>query len=255
MAIQPATPSQPASDLTFAGKARGFTMAKKRPPTIEACKRRSNRVLRLDHVELIDEDIEWLSSTERLTLWNVKIPAGLLARIENLWWLDIRGGSATDLSVVKGADKFQYLAVNQVRGLSDLSLVSEMVTLRYLVLYGLPKVSELPPCMRLVNLEHACLGQMRGLVSLHGLLQAPKLRELELVRKINVSETDVDKIVSHPAIAAFGWFAEDVPNKVWMPLVEKIKLPPVRHMHPEEWFRLPEFTAGQGVCSRDFDPK
>jgi len=35
-------------------------MAKKRPPTIEACKKRNNRILRLNHVGLIDEDIEWL---------------------------------------------------------------------------------------------------------------------------------------------------------------------------------------------------
>src|SRR5258708_39853119 len=135
---------------TFAGKDRGFTMAKKRPATIEACKRRNNRVLRLNHVELIDEDIEWLSKTERLTLWNVKVPAGLLARIETLWWLDIRGGSATDLAVANGANKLQYLAVNQVRGMCDLSLVAELVALRYLDLYGLPKVAELPSCARLL---------------------------------------------------------------------------------------------------------
>jgi hypothetical protein len=218
-------------------------MAKKRPATIEACKRRNNRVLRLNHVELIDEDIEWLSKTERLTLWNVKVPAGLLARIETLWWLDIRGGSATDLAVANGANKLQYLAVNQVRGMCDLSLVAELVALRYLDLYGLPKVAELPSCARLVNLEHTRIGQLRGLVSLHGLLQAPNLRELELVRKINVSENDLNEIISHPAIEAFGWFAEDVPDKVWVPVLEKSALPAVRHMHPEEWFRLPEFTA------------
>lgn len=229
--------------LQFAGKDRGFNMAKKRPATIEACKQRSNRVLRLNHVELMDEDIEWLSKTERLTLWNVKVPAGLLARIETLWWLNIRGGSVTDLAVANGANKLQYLAVNQVRGMCDLSLVAEMVSLRYLDLYGLPKVSELPSCARLASLEHARIGQLRGLVSLHGLLEAPNLRELELARKINVSENDVNEIIAHPAIEAFGWFAEDVPVKVWEPVLNRITLPRLRHMHPEEWFRLPEFTA------------
>jgi hypothetical protein len=121
------------------------------------CKRRNNRVLWLDHVELIDEDLEWLAATERLTLWNVKGPAGLLAKLERLWWLDLRGGSAMDLSVAKGAGNLQYLAVNQVRGICDLSLVSDMPKLRYLSLYGLPKVAALPLCRRLVNLEHATL--------------------------------------------------------------------------------------------------
>src|SRR5262249_7923137 len=153
-------------------------------------------------------------------------------------WLDIRGGSASDLAVAKGADKLQYFAVNQVGGMCNLSLVSELVSLRYLDLYGLAKVTELPPCATLVHLEHARIGQMRDLVSLHGLLQAPHLRELELVKTINVSQTDVNEIVAHPAIEAFGWFAEDVPDKVWVPVVEKVGLPPVRRMRPEEWFRL-----------------
>ncbi|MBX7106073.1 MAG: hypothetical protein K1X57_18475 [Gemmataceae bacterium] len=231
--------------MPFAGKGLGITMAKRRPKTVEACKHRSNRVLRLNHVELVDEDIGWLSKTERLTLWNVKVPPGLLARIETLWWLDIRGGSATDLAVATGANKLQYLAVNQVRGMRDLSLVSEMECLRYLDLYGLPKVTELPSCARLVNLEHARMGQLRGLVSLHGLLQAPNLRELELVRKINVSDNDVNEIIAHSAIQAFGWFAEDVPVKLWGPVLDRIALPPVSHVSPGEWFGLPEFTASR----------
>jgi hypothetical protein len=219
-------------------------MAKKRPPTIEACKRRNSRVLFLDHEDLLDDDIEWLAATERLTLWNVRVPPGLLARLDKLWWLDIRGGSAIDLTVAKGADKLQYLAVNQVRGMCDLSLVAGITTLRYLDLYGLPKVTELPSCAALANLEHARIGQMRGLISLHGLLQAPNLRELELAKKISVTESDVNEIISHPAIEKFCWFAEDVPDKVWVPVVEKIALPAVDHLHPQEWFGLPEFTSG-----------
>jgi hypothetical protein len=219
-------------------------MAKKRPPTIEACKQRNNRELWLDHVVLIDEDIEWLAATERLTLWNVKVPAGLLARIKKLWWLDIRGGSATNLEVAKGVDKLQYLAVNQVRGMCDLSLVSQMATLRYLNLYGLSKVTQLPSCAKLAKLERASVGQMRGLGSLHGLLQAPNLRELELANKISISETDVNEIIRHSSIEAFRWSAEGVPAKVWVPVVEKIALPAVSPMHPEEWFGLPLFRTG-----------
>ncbi len=217
-------------------------MAKKRAPTLEVAKRRNNRVLKLNHVELLDEDVEWLVAVERFTLWNVKVPTGLLARLEKLWWLDIRGGAATDLKVAKGVTKLQYLAVNQVRGMFDLSVVSEMTTLRYLDLYGLPKVTQLPSFLALAKLEHASLGQMRGLLSLHGLLEAPQLRELQLVKKINVNADDVDGIINHPTIKQFGWFAEDVPDKVWVPVVEKIGLPPLPGTHPEEWFGLPEFA-------------
>ena len=215
-------------------------MAKKRGQTLELAKRRNNRVLRLDHVELLDEDVEWIASAERLTLWNVKVATGLLARLDKLWWLDIRGGSAFNLEVAKGAAKLQYLAINQVRGMFDLSIISELTGLRYLDLYGLPHVTQLPSLSALLTLEHARLGQMRGLLSLHGLLEAPHLRELELVRKINVNAEDVDGVINHPAIKQFSWFAEDVPNKTWSPVVEKICLPAVPTRNPEDWFGLAE---------------
>jgi hypothetical protein len=219
-------------------KYRDTTMAKKRSPIIEVAKRRNNRVLWLDHVELLDDDLEWLAAVERLTIWNVKLPPGLLARLEKLWWLDIRGGSATDLRVAKGASNLQYLAVNQVRGMRDLSIVSEMTSLRYLSLYGLPRVKELPSLSALGKLEHASLGQMRGLLSLRELLKAPNLRELQFIRKISVSDDDVDGIINHPSIKQFGWSAEDVPDKVWVPVVEKIGLPSAPSRHPEDWFGL-----------------
>ena len=211
-------------------------MAKKRPLTIIAAMGRSNKNLALSGVELIDEDYTWLAATERLALTSVKLPAGLLARMEKLWWLDIRGGSGTDLEFARGATKLQFLSVNQIRGLHDLSVICEMRSLRYIQLYGLPKVTELPSFSSLINLEHASMGHMRGLLSLHGLLEAPRLRELLLIRKINVNAADVEEIINHPTIKEFGWFAEDVPDRIWRPVVEKIKLTPVPYRSWEDWF-------------------
>ncbi len=147
---------------------------------------------------------------------------------------------------MRGASNLQYLALNQIRGLTDLSVLGELTCLRYISLYGLSKLTQLPSFSALVNLEHADIGQMIRLLSLHELLQAPRLRELVLVKKINVSATDVDEIINHPTIKQFNWFAEDVPEKIWAPIVEKIGLPPVRSMHAGEWFGLPEF-AGASV--------
>jgi hypothetical protein len=58
-------------------------MSKRREQTIEVAKTRNNRVLRLDHVELFDEDFDWLSKTERLTLCNVKVPANYYLDLKN----------------------------------------------------------------------------------------------------------------------------------------------------------------------------
>src|SRR6516165_7575221 len=115
-------------------------MKKKTSPTLEAARGRNNRVLFLDHAELCDDDLEWLQATERLTLWCVKVPDGLLAQLKKLWWLDIRGGTGTDLKVATGVTNLKFLAVNQIRGMRDLSVVCDMTGLRYILFYGLPKV-------------------------------------------------------------------------------------------------------------------
>jgi hypothetical protein len=213
-------------------------MAKKRSSARSVAQPRSHNGFSIDHAEIVEDDLAWLGSVERLSLWNVKIPSGFLARLRKLWWLDIRGGSAGDLNVACGATGLRYLAVNQVRGMQDLSAVGRMLKLRYVFFYGLPQVKTFPSFGGHSKLEHASVGQMRGLRSLQGLLQAPKLRELQLIRKINVNADDVEQIAGHPTIRRFDWFAEDVADKVWVPVVERIGLPPVPYAFPEEWFGL-----------------
>jgi hypothetical protein len=152
-------------------------------------------------------------------------------------------GSATDLSIANGANLLQYLGVNGVRGISDLTIIADLTSLRYLRIHGGPNVTRFPSCSRLVNLEHVFVGQLRGLASLGGLLEAPNLRELELFGKVNISEDDVSQIIRHSALKQFSWFAEDVPDKLWVPVVKTIELPKVQPMHPEEWFQLRGFTV------------
>ena len=95
-------------------------MAQKRKPAREVVQDRGDGEFWLDHAKIADDDRNWLKAAERLTLWNVLVPDGFLAKLPRLWWLDLRGGSATDLSVAKGCTKLRYLQVNQVRGMADL---------------------------------------------------------------------------------------------------------------------------------------
>jgi hypothetical protein len=81
------------------------------------------------------------------------------------------------------------------------------------------------------------LGQLRGLVNLDGVLDAPNLRELQLVRKMNVSASDIDRLRRYPSLQKFDWFAEDVPYKDWSPVVEAVGLPSVPVLHPADWFK------------------
>lgn len=231
--------------LRFADRMRALPqtiMTRRLAPARSVAKQRSNNGLWMDHARIVEEDYAWLASVERLILWNVQIPTEFLARLKKLWWLDIRGGSASDLCVARGASKLRYLAVNQVRGMQDLSAVSEMLELRYLAFYGLSQVTNLPSFGAHEKLEYASIGQMRGLQSLAGVLQAPQLRQLQFIRKLCVSSDDLERIVNHPTIKQFSWFAEDVPAKLWMPVVKQIALPAVPNVLPEDWFELSTST-------------
>lgn len=190
----------------------------------------------VDHADITVEDLSWLTRAERLTLWNVRVPPGLLAQLDALWWLDIRGGSATDLATAAGCTKLRYLQVNQVRGLHDLDIVTTFASLQLLSLYGLAKVTEVPSLRGLESLRRLVVGQMRSLGSLGGLLDAPGLTELVLIKRVGITDRDVAKIKSHGTLERFGWSTDDVPASVFGPVIASVDLPPARTLHAAEWF-------------------
>jgi len=202
----------------------------------DAVRRRSDTWFWMDHAIVRPGDFEWLADVQRLTLWNVKVPPVFFARLPKLRWLDIRGGSGSDLELLRGSENLEFLSLNQIRGLSDLSLLSEFRQLRLLDLYGLSQLVDIPSLASLVNLERAQLGQLRNLRDLGSVLDAPHLRELYLLRKIGVSARDVERINAHPSLRAFTWMSEDVPLRVSEPVVDRIALPRAPSLHPEEWF-------------------
>jgi len=193
----------------------------------------------IDHSTIVEEDYEWLADVERLTLWNVKVPEGFLAHLKQLWWVDWRGGGkGQNVEQLAACSGLRYVSLNQIRGLNDLGFLTQLASLEMLSIYGLSAVLEFPSLRNLSLLRRLEVGQMKLLASIHPALEAPILHELFLIRKLNVTPDDVRAIKSHSALSFFEWFAEDVPDRVWLPVRDAIKLPPTRPMHPEEWFSL-----------------
>jgi hypothetical protein len=183
---------------------------------------RNDHDLYLDHVTLKLADADWLTPAKRMTLWAVKVPDGLLAALPSLEYLDLRGGSGTSLTVAAGCRQLRYLQVNQVRGVADLSVMSTLTTLEFLSLYGLPRVTEVPSLTRLTRLRRVELGSLKGLTGLTGVHEAPALRELMLVRRVGVAADDACRLASHPTLTQFDWFAEDVPDRIWVPFRDTV---------------------------------
>lgn len=205
-------------------------------PARDVAQDRGDGVFWLDHAKIVEADAAWLADAQRLTLWNVHVPPGFLARLPRLWWLDIRGGTASNLEVSRGCTGLRYLSVNQIRGLANLELLTTHVRLELLALYGLARVKAIPSLRGLKKLARIELGQMKGLRELAPALEAPRLRELLLKKVVSPTERDVDLINRHPSLKAFSWYAVDVPARISQPVVDRITLPQARSMHPEEWF-------------------
>lgn len=211
-------------------------MSTARKPAREVAEIRSEHEVWIDQAELKDDDAEWLQTVRWLTLWNVTTPPGFLAILPMLEALDIRGGSATDLSVLDGCDGLRVLVVNQIDGLSDLSALESLTKLEYLQLYDLKQLIEAPSFGALAALVRLEVGLVKGLPALGGLLDAPSLEVLELLKDTSVSEADVERIQSHPTLSAFARWAVDVPKATFASVVAAINLPLPQSLDSRQWY-------------------
>jgi hypothetical protein len=211
-------------------------VSQKRGPAREVAENRGGGEFWIDHASITEKDLEWLADAERLTLWNVRVPPTFLRRLKKLWWLDLRGGSATDVRVADGCKRLRYLQVNQVRGLADLSNLPSFANLELLSLYGLAKVERLPSLRSLTKLRRVEIGQMRALDSISAILAAPALEELLVLKLVTITETDVKRLNAHERLARFAWDTSDVPGNRCDSILRRIAKPPARAMHAIDWF-------------------
>lgn len=202
----------------------------------DAAKWRSSDDVWLDHATLRHEDGEWLAPAKSVTLWAVKVPEGLLASLPNLVFLDLRGGSGTSPAPAAGCARLRGLVVNQVRGLTDLSVLPTLTSLEFLDLYGLPRVTALPSMAPLTRLRRVQLGSMKGLTGLTGLHDAPALEEVFLLRAVSTDERDAARLAMHPTLREFDWIGEDVPASRWLPFRDTVAKPKARSLYAKEWF-------------------
>lgn len=202
----------------------------------DAANWRSNDDVWLDHTVLVETDLEWLESARHVTAWAVKAPPGFFGKLPGLHGLDVRGGSGATADFVTGCADLRYLVINQVRGMCDLSAVGDLASLELLRLYGLPQVRVLPSLRELDQLRRLEVGSMKRIEELAPLLDAPRLEELQLAKAVSLSASDPARIAEHPTLSAFEWFAEDLPKKVWVPVVERVGKPKVQPMHAKDWY-------------------
>lgn len=127
------------------------------------------------------EVISNLSSLEQLTIRSITLPnLTLLLPLRNLWSLDIKLGGTTNLTALSRLKSLKYLELWMVRGLSDISVISEITSLQNLFLQALKNVTAIPSLQKLTMLRRITLIQMKGIPDLSPLLQARSLEDIAI---------------------------------------------------------------------------
>ena len=147
------------------------------------------------------EVLATLRMLEDLTLRSITLPdLSLLTGLDRLWSLDLKLGGTTDLDLLPEIGRLRYLELWMVRGLSDISAVSNLTDLEVLFLEALKNVTELPDLSRCASLRHVHLATMKGLHDLRPLVQAPALKSLRAGGMPQLQPTDFACLGESPTL-------------------------------------------------------
>ncbi|WP_416417188.1 hypothetical protein [Paenarthrobacter aromaticivorans] len=142
-----------------------------------------------------------LTGLRHLTLRSITLmDLSLLQPLTGLKALELKLGGTTDLDLLPSIGRLEYLEFWLVRGLDDVTPISEVKTLQYLFLQSLKQVTALPDFSKLPGLHSIWLETMKGLTDLTPLLAAPALRKLALVNMNHLQPEDVGVLRDHPGL-------------------------------------------------------
>lgn len=147
------------------------------------------------------EVVSELKDLEDLTLRSITLPdLEAIANLSRLWSLDIKLGGTTNLAALSRAKSLKYLELWMVKGLSDITFISEIITLQKLFLQSLKNVTVIPHLQKLVNLRRIILTQMKGISDLSSLLQARSLEDVAISDAPRLSPEAFLPLQKHPAL-------------------------------------------------------
>ena len=122
------------------------------------------------------------------------------ASLPELRQLEICLGRLGSVSAAAAMDKLQYLELWMVRGLSDLTVLSELRSLEYLKLQSLNHVAELPSLRPMTRLRRVVIEDMKGLHDLRPIADAPSLEELLVIDMPRLPTDCLAPFAGHPTL-------------------------------------------------------
>lgn len=139
-----------------------------------------------------------LTSLRQVTLQGMPLEElEFLRELPLLESLGLSFGSAEHLGTLAGLEALQHLELLRVKGLSDLSVVSELTGLRNLKVEDQPHLAELPALDHLSNLHRIILANV-GLKSLEWVQSSQVLEELAMFEMKTLTVEDIERCVQQP---------------------------------------------------------
>ena len=127
----------------------------------------------------------------------------------------------------QGMENIKYLELWQIRGLSDIGVISSLMGLQRLVLQSLRQVTALPSFNRLGKLRHISLQNMRGLEDVSSLEYAPALEEFSHGSAQNMQPEDYIPLLRNPNLKrAAVWFGSDKKNNRFNEIMQEHSVEP-----------------------------
>jgi hypothetical protein len=142
-----------------------------------------------------------LRKLEDLTLRSITTEGlDYVSMLPQLWSLEIKLGGIKDLSAIANNESIKYLELWQIRGLSDIGVVSSLGGLQSLFLQSLINVREIPDLSKLHDLRRLHLENLKGLEDVSAIRYAPALEEFLHISAQNIQPEMYKDLMSIPTL-------------------------------------------------------
>ena len=150
----------------------------KKPSIAEMGRLKNLKVLYLNGQQKGIEAISELEKLETAVLSSISTAdVNYLTNLQTLWSVQIILGGIKSFHALSSLKSLKYLELFQIRGLNDLSFISEIRSLQHLFIQSQKQVTRLPDFQNNSELRRIYLENLKGLTDLSSLEFAPSLEE------------------------------------------------------------------------------
>ncbi|KKX51761.1 hypothetical protein [Sphingobacterium sp. IITKGP-BTPF85] len=142
-----------------------------------------------------------------------------LQGLKQLWSVDIKLGGIKSFDALKTLPSLKFLELWQIRGLADLSFISDLTTLQNLFIQSLKQVKTLPDFSKNKFLRRIYLENMKGLDDFSTLKHIPNLKEF-IICDENKEPNNFLPLFENPTVERVaGFLGSNKRNNQFMDLV------------------------------------